>query len=182
MTRQETVHILAILKGAYPHFYKDMTASELENVVDLWSAMLSNYAAEEVAAAVKAHIASDTKGFAPVIGSIISSIQKNRSRNEMTEMEAWSYVQRAVSRAGWYAREEFTKLPPLIQELVGSPEQLHAWSNLSDHELQTVTASNFQRSFRNKIAAVKEYQSLPEDVKSQIAEIADGMKIQNLSN
>lgn len=70
MTRDETLKIMAVLKATYPNFYKDMTRRDGEGVVALWTDMFSEDSYNAVAAAVKAFIASDGKGFPPVVGQV----------------------------------------------------------------------------------------------------------------
>ena len=53
MTRQETVSILAILRAAFPSFYKGMERKDLEGIVSLWNDMFRDDAANVVAGAVK---------------------------------------------------------------------------------------------------------------------------------
>ena len=65
MTRDETLKIMAVLKATYPNFYKDMTRRDAEGVVALWTDMFSEDSYNAVAAAVKAFIASDSKGVSP---------------------------------------------------------------------------------------------------------------------
>ena len=70
MTRDERLKIMAVLKATYPNFYKDMTRRDAEGVVALWTDMFSEDSYNAVAAAVKAFIASDSKGFPPVVGQV----------------------------------------------------------------------------------------------------------------
>lgn len=70
MTRDETLKIMAVLKATYPNFYKDMTRRDAEGVVALWTDMFAEDSYNAVAAAVKAFIASDSKGFPPVVGQV----------------------------------------------------------------------------------------------------------------
>ena len=70
MTRDETLKIMAVLKATYPNFYKDMTRRDAEGVVALWTDMFAEERYNAVAAAVKAFIASDSKGFPPVVGQV----------------------------------------------------------------------------------------------------------------
>ena len=55
MTRQETVSILAILRAAFPSFYKGMERKELAGIVSLWHDMFQGDASNVVAGAVKAY-------------------------------------------------------------------------------------------------------------------------------
>lgn len=172
MTREETLTIMGVLKAAYPNYYKDMNRKDAEAVVDLWCTMFSDEPARLVAMAVKAHIASDTKGFPPHIGAIKEAIGKLLQPDNMTEQEAWALVSKAASNAKYEAEKEFSKLPPLVQKLVGSPNSLRAWALMDADTVSSVVASNFQRSYRAGVAKQKELQALPSDVREGMQMIA----------
>lgn len=168
MTGNETLKILAVLKGAYPAFYRDMGRKEADGIVALWTEMFAEDPYELVAAAVKALIACDEKGFPPHIGAVKARIRKITTPQEMTEGEAWALVLRAVSRSAYNAREEFDKLPKLLQGVVGSPNQLRDWALMDSGTLQSVVASNVQRSYKARAAANRDYAALPGDVKALV--------------
>ena len=187
MTREETLAIMGVLKAAYPNFYKGMGRNDAEGIVDLWSSMFDQEPAQLVAMAVKAHIASDTKGFPPHIGAIKEAIVKltKPPELELSEMEAWGLVRRAIhgaSMEGWSRKERygdmvsaeynFSQLPPLLQQVVGTPNQLAAWERLPTDEIETVVQSNFMRSFRARAASAKEYLALPSDVRGAMEQLA----------
>ena len=177
MNRAETLGIMAVIQAAYPNFYKGMNKQNADDIVCLWAEMLKDYPAVEVALAVKAFIASDTKGFPPAIGVIIDAIQKNRNRGEeLTELEAWHLVEKATRRSTYYAEEEFSKLPPVVQKIVREPSQLREWASMPEDDLKTVVASNFQRSYRAKAQHEREYMALPSDVRNHLEALSGGMK------
>jgi hypothetical protein len=120
---------------------------------------------ELVAAAVKAFISGDGKGFPPAIGQIKERIRQITEPEDMTEQEAWSYVTKALRNSTYGSEEEFAKLPPVIQAVVHDPGQLRQWARSPVDEVETVIASNFMRSFRAKQKATKEYIALPTSVK-----------------
>lgn len=100
MTRDETLKIMAVLKATYPNFYKDMTRMDAEGVVALWTDMFSEDSYNAVAAAVKAFIASDSKGFPPVVGQV---------KQRVTELASAKALPGNVSRgsekeAAWMRR------------------------------------------------------------------------------
>lgn len=177
MTYDETLAIMSVLKAAYPSYYRDMNRKDAEGIVSLWTAMFSDEPAELVAAAVKAHIASDAKGFPPHIGAIKSAIQKITQPKEMTEAEAWALVSKAIKNGIWGAKKEFEALPPLVQKVVGSPQQLSDWAMVDADTVQSVVASNFQRSYRAKQKAERDYEALPQDVKTMISGAADKIEM-----
>ena len=180
MTRDETIDLLSVLKAAYPNFYKDMTRRDADHVISLWFEMFKDEPAPLVILAVKRHIATDTKGFPPNIGAIKDAIVKIQQPDEMTEIEAWNMVRSAIRSYSWDAKEQFDKLPPVLQRLVGSPSQLVEWGQMPAETVATVVASNFQRSYKARAANEREFLALPADVKSAMEQISAGMKMPEL--
>lgn len=180
MTFEETLAIMGVLKAAYPTYYKDMKRSEAESIVALWSEMFKDEQASVVAAAVKMHIATDSKGFPPHIGAIKTAIGKIKQPNEMTELEAWGLVQKALRNGIYGSEQEFKKLPPVVQRIVGSHNQLREWARMEADVVNSVVASNFQRSYKVRAASEREHLALPADVRQTIALIADGMTMPQL--
>lgn len=178
MDRADTLKILSVLRGAYPAFYRDTTKREAESIANLWADMFADDDYIIVAAAVKALIASDSKGYPPVIGQIKERIRRLTEPQEMTEAEAWALVSKAVKNGLYGSKEEFEKLPADIRRIVGSPNQLRDWAMADSDSLQTVVASNFQRSYRAIAKANKEYAALPGDVKKMIAGISKNMMLE----
>lgn len=165
MDRAETAKTLAILRAAYPNFYRGMSKADLEGIVDLWASMFEDDPAELVAGAVKAFIATDSKGFPPVIGVIKEKLRQITQPPMMTEQEAWRLVLDAISNSGYRAQEEFDRLPPLLRSLVGSPRQLRDWGMMEETVVQSVVASNFMRSYRARAQHQADFEALPGDVK-----------------
>lgn len=180
MTRDETIDLLSVLKAAYPNFYKDMTRRDADHVISLWFEMFKDEPAPMVILAVKRHIATDTKGFPPHIGAIKDAIVKIQQPDEMTEIEAWNMVRSAIRSYSWDAKEQFDKLPPVLQRLVGSPSQLVEWGQMDADVVSSVVASNFQRSYKARAAQEREFLALPADVKDAMTQIADRMKMPEL--
>lgn len=180
MTYDETLTIMSVLKAAYPNYYKDMRRSDADAIVALWVEMFKDDPVEIVAVAVKAHIATDKKGFPPHIGAIKEAIVKLNTSDEMTELEAWALVNKATKNSTWNAKEEFDKLPPVIQRLVGSPQQLRDWAQMDSDTINSVVASNFQRSYKARAANEREFLALPQDVRQTMELLASGMQMPGL--
>lgn len=178
MTYDETLAIMGVLKAAYPSYYKGMSRADAEGVVGLWHTMFEDEPAQVVAAAVKAHIATDEKGFPPHIGAIKSEIVKMTKppELELSEMEAWALVSRAVSNGIYGAQKEFDALPPVVQQVVGSPNQLKEWAMMDADVVGSVVSSNFQRSYKARAAHAKEIMALPADVRRTMEQIGAGME------
>jgi hypothetical protein len=182
MTREETLAIMGVLKAAYPNFYKGMGRADAEGIVYLWSSMFDQEPAQLVAMAVKAHIANDKNGYPPHIGAIKEAIVKLRTPEEMTEQEAWGLVLKALRNGIYGAQKEFDALPPLIQRLVGSPSQLKEWAMMDGDAVNSVVASNFQRSYKVRSASEREMLALPQDVRQAMQALGGGMAMQRLGD
>ena len=167
MTREETVKIIRIMVDSYPN-YKPNNISE---TVDVWQMMLSDYDYNLVAMALKAYILSDTSGFAPSIGQLVAKIQILTKPQELSEMEAWSLVRKAIGNGNYGSVEEFEKLPPTVQKAVGSADMIKRWAMSDSNEVSTVIQSNFLRSYRTAVKRDEEYAKMPEDVKKLISSI-----------
>lgn len=162
-----------ILATAYPRFYAGPDAPDPEKAVALWAEMFADDDVRLVAAAVKALIATDSKGFPPHIGAVKEKLRQLTAQEQMTPAEAWNLVLKAINRSGYQAREEFDKLPPLIRRIVGSPSQLRDWGMMDSNTVQSVVASNFQRSYQARAKQDAEYQALPSDVKQMLSAVSE---------
>lgn len=179
MNREETLLIMGALKAAYPTYYREMSRKDAETIVGLWEEMFSDDPVELVAAAVKALIASDEKGFPPHIGAVKARLRQITEKPQMTAAEAWGLVLSAVKRSAYDSRKEFAKLPVMLQRLVGSPSQLRDWAMMDAETVQSVVASNFQRSYQVRAKQEQEYQALPSEIKQMIGSIADRFALED---
>lgn len=168
MTRDDVIKIMSVLRGAYPHFYRDISKQEAYDTINLWTDMFSNDDASIVASAVKSLIDGDDKGFPPTIGQVKAKMRLLVGSDELTEAEAWNLVSKAVKNGLYGAVEEFEKLPPAVKRIVGSPSQLRDWASMDSDTLHSVVASNFQRSYKVVATREKEIAALPDDVKKLI--------------
>ena len=164
MTREEAVKIIRIMCDCYPN-YKPNNLSE---TVDVWNMMLENYSYEQVSVALKAYINSDISGFAPSIGQLIGKIQTISQPQELDGMAAWGLVSKALRNGTYGAVEEFNKLPPLVKQAVGMPDNLKNWA-MSDYQaIETVIQSNFLKNYRTVVNRSKELNCMPPEIKSLI--------------
>lgn len=175
MTRDETLAIMSVMKAAYPAFYRDMKRSDAEAAVSLWCEMFADDPAHIVAMAVKSHIASDKKGYPPNIGAIKEAIRKLTHPAEMSDMEAWGYVSKALRNGIYGYTEEFEKLPPVIRRIVGTPMQLREWAMMDSETVQSVVMSGFRKSYAARAESEREFIALPSDVREVMTQIAAGM-------
>lgn len=177
MTLQETGAIMDILEIAYPRFYAGLSEEKSRKTAALWCSMFRDEPVQIVAAAVKALIAADTKGYPPVIGQIKEKVRMLTSPPEMTESEVWTLVSNALRNGIYGAQEEFDRLPPVVRRLVGSPGQLREWAMMDADTVQSVVASNFQRAYRARSRQHAEYAALPSDIRQLVSPLADHMAL-----
>lgn len=175
MNLKETATIVGMLQLNYAESFRGKSDEALTAVVKLWHRMFAEDDYLLVCAAVESYIATDTGSFMPTIGQIKEAIRNITSpaTGLMTELEAWSKVSRAISNGIYGAKEEFAKLPPQIQSIVGRPEQLTEWAMMDADTVQSVIASNFQRSFRVRQSRDLEQQKIPGSVRQYMAELAE---------
>ena len=178
MTRQETGQIMDILATAYPEFYNRPGSPDMGKTIKLWASMFQDDPLPVVAAAVKALIVSDVKGYPPKIGQIKEKIGMLTTPDKMTEMEAWNLVANALRNSAYGAKEEYDKLPPDVQKLVGSPNQLREWAMMDIDELQSVVASNFQRSYRVTAKRKADFMALPSDVRNLVGSLSNKLALE----
>ena len=155
MTRDEVKEIIMIMTYTYSNYKPaDITAT-----VDTRTAIFASYQFEHITAALHSYILSDTKGFAPTPGQLIDKIPIKSF--DMTEMEAWGMVNKALSNSSYHAKEEFDKLPLVVQKTLGRFEVLQEWAGMEIDVVQSVIQSNFIRNYRTVLQREKEHNKLP---------------------
>nr|DAJ78237.1 MAG TPA: replisome organizer [Bacteriophage sp.] len=164
MTREETVKIIRIMCDCYPN-YKPNNLSE---TVDVWQMMLDEYSYNQVSIALKAYVTSDTSGFAPSVGEIVAKIQLVSQPQELDGMAAWGLVSKALRNGTYGAVEEFNKLPLLVRQAVGMPDNLKNWATSDYQTIETVIQSNFLRTYETVVKRANEINRMPDNIKSLI--------------
>lgn len=164
MTREETVKIIRIMSDCYPNY----KPSNLSETVDVWNMMLDEYSYNQVSIALKAYVVSDTSGFAPSVGEIVAKIQLVSQPQELDGMAAWGLVSKALRNGTYGAVEEFNKLPPLVRQAVGMPDNLKNWATSDYQTIETVIQSNFLRTYETIVKRVNEINRMPDNIKSLI--------------
>ena len=159
MDMKETRRILAAIQAIYPSFTKDRDPNVLSQV---WQQVFINTPYPLVNQALNAFIATDVKGFPPTPGALNAFIRKARQLNGPTEDDAWIKVYKAISRGLYNSQEEFDKLPPDIQRIVGSPRMLFEWAHMDSDDVNKVIAAHFKRSWRARQELKQDLHLIPE--------------------
>lgn len=160
MTREETKKIIRIISVTYPNWHPE----NLTDVVDVWTMYLEEFSYQQVIVALKAYTLSNTSGFAPSIGQLVGTMQKVSADNqELGEMEAWAMVSRAIRNGIYGFKEEFEKMPELVQKALGSAEQIYRYAT-DDNYNESVIQSHFRSSYRAVVDRQKEIARLPQSM------------------
>lgn len=172
MNRKETAQMFELLRSAYPVFYRTLSPEEGRNALDLWAEMFADEDALVVRIALKKLIETH-KGYPPDIAALKEKIRELivAATGEPTDEELWRMLRNAVSNGYYGAREEFDKLPRVVQRYLGSPSALRDLSQIDERTLDTVTHGQFLK----QIVSLRERQefadSLPEPMKEVVARL-----------
>lgn len=163
MTTEETAKVMEYIKTCYPFAWKQVDAKK---TVAVWADQFSEEPRPLVMAAVKAYVSTNATDYPPNIGQIKAMIHKLSAGDELTASDAWTHIRKAISNSGYHAAEEFENLSDTEKRLVGSPKQLYDWAMMDVGTLDSVVASNVQRSFRSVTEKVRFEAALPQTVKA----------------
>lgn len=177
MTVDETLKIFAVLKANYSNFFKSMSRIDAEAMVNLWAEMFADEPYEVVGMAIKSYIASDVNGYPPNVGVIKEQMRKLSQTEGLTEQEAINLITKACKNGSYGAKEEFEKLPPILQRLVGSPSQIKEWALMDTDQFKSVVSSNLMRSYRVMAERERQHQALPSDIKNLIGGITEQFRL-----
>lgn len=161
MTLEEAAKIVGILEFNYPDTRRHQSDEAYITYIRNWHSFFEHDSFELVEAAVRAYIATSTERFMPNVGQIKEQIRKLTAPEQMSEAEAWTRIKKALSNGFYGAEEEYAKLPPVLQRLVGSPSRLREWAQMDADTVESVIGSNIQRSYRAISAQEAEWQKLP---------------------
>ena len=164
MNKAETVKLILSINSTYPSWGEKR---DLEGTAMLWQRIFADDDAALVGKALGVYISTETSGFAPTPGQLKEIIVRiTHGDDEMTEQQAWGLVYKACCKAAYNAVEAFRELPPVCQQVVGSPEMLHDWAMMDADDVQTVIASNFMRSYKVRAAQARDYEKLPSNLQA----------------
>ncbi len=172
MTREDTTSVLKILKVSYPAFYSKFSKDDMVAVLDLWTEMFADDDVRVVKVALFKLIETH-QGYPPDIAALKEKIRELvvAATGEPTDEELWQMLRRAASNGYYGAREEFDKLPRVVQRYLGSPSALRDLAVIDEKTLNTVTKGQFLK----QIVSLRERQefadSLPEPVKEAVARL-----------
>lgn len=156
MTREEAKKILFIVSNTYPNF----KPNDMSITIDIWTKILGEYSYHDIETALMAYMSTDTSGFAPTPGQVISKMHLVDELSDLGEMEAWALVGRALRDSTYHAQERFDELPKDVKRAVGSADNLRAWG-MDENYNENVAQSQFIASYKNVLRRKREIAMLP---------------------
>lgn len=166
MTRDEAKVIVASIKSLYPNWKLD----DPKLTIDTWAVVLEDYDAKAIQYALKRFALTDKSGFPPSIGQLVGQLREATENGNLSGLEAWSLVQRAIRNSAYNSVREYEALPKIVQRAVGSAENLKAWA-LTDIDSTSVLQSNFLRMYSAVCERESKEALLPDRMKLKGKEI-----------
>lgn len=167
MTNEGIAQLLCALIKAYPNFKID----DIRSTALVWRDVLEGYSDEQIAVSLKIYMRGP-HAFAPNPGQLIALVPQDTGA-EMSELEAWGLVRKAIRNGTYGAEEEFAKLPSTVQAALGSASQLRAWAATDIETIESVAQSNFLKSFRCAREQERQSNVAPDAYKALYTRIPD---------
>ena len=174
MNKTETAQIINLIRVYYRNAFNGITPQEIEDTVTAWADLFADMPVEAVRAAVKVFAATDTTGYPPAPGQIrdiiFRAMEKQDSSGLPSEEEAVMLVKSATANGNYGSEQEFKRLPPVIQDILGWPGTLRSWAMLDRDEFETVVLSQFRRQYRDALKSGKTERKTPENTGHALAD------------
>lgn len=160
MTKEEFRILVKGMKSIYPQatFIPDQTA------YDMWFVLLQDLSYQNASKAIQRYMVSEK--FPPTPADIREYSVNELCLHQMSELEAWSIVYKAICNSNYNADAEFDLLPVVIQKAVGCAANLREWAQMDNETVQSVEQSHFIRSYRAAVERQKMDAKLPENLKT----------------
>lgn len=171
MTDKEFMVIVKGLKAVYtdPKFLADNDA------IDVWYGLLCDLPYQVLSTAVQKYMMQEQ--YPPTIAGLRKKAAEIQApvQEDMSELEAWSLVLKALSNSGYNADYEFAKLPPLCQKAVGNPANLHEMALMDNDTVNSVEQSHFIRNYR----MVLERKRTDAQIAPEVMQLINNMRLGN---
>lgn len=165
MTRAEFIQVVLVLES----MYDSLKVSQNDFAVEAWYGVLGHIGMDQMQLIIKKHVAQSR--FKPTPNDILTHyVEITEIEPQMSEVEAWGMVKKAIRNATYNSKSEFDKLPEIIQKTIGTADVLKSWAMEESENTDKITGSNFMRSFRDVRERDKQYKVLPNDVKQLISQ------------
>lgn len=164
MTIDETRQLIKLMAVTYPNYKPE----NLEDTAEAWFLVVNDIAFEDMKEALRTYIRTNTTGFAPVPAQLIEIVY-DKHTDHPTADEAWLMVKKAISDGYYHSVEQFNALPEIVRRAVVSPDNLRNWSCMDSETINSVTASNFRKSYMDNVLRSRKETVTPSVYRPKIA-------------
>lgn len=165
MEREEFKILVKGMKAVYaqPTFIPDQDA------FNVWYELLKDLPYEQANIAIQKYML--TEKFPPTIADIRTKATEiiAPDEEEISELQAWALVRKALCNSNYNAENEFEKLPEACRIAVGNASNLREWALMDSGEVETIEQSHFIRNYRTALQRMKDDAKLPDSIKLLIA-------------
>lgn len=177
MNKQETVQVITLLAGNYDSIAKkDATQKQL--MINTWLECLGDLDYKLVLQAVKKTIIESP--YPPTIHDIRkNAVEMINPTTKRTAIEAWEEAYKMICNGTYMKQEEFDKHTPEVKKFFGSINQLRAYSQNVDFNMDVVR-SNFLKQYDNLVNREKEQKLLPRQMQDFTKQLVDKMSVKQL--
>lgn len=162
-----TAKEFAILTDAIKTYYPRENILPSKEAMKLWYEMLKDLDYQSASIGLKRYVM--TNKFSPSVSDIREYATGQNELTDLSEMEAWAKISKAIGNANYHADEEFSKLPVDLQKVVGSPANLREWAMLDSDTVHSVVQSNVIRMYRTIAKRLGEEKRMPEPMRVKIS-------------
>lgn len=176
MNAEESLKICSIIKVAYPNSCKDFSKDDVKNMVALWTMQFADIPYNYVSIALNTFISTNTSGFPPTIAQIKEIIYDQSTPNKLNDIDAWLLVRKACRNSLYHSDEEYAKLPPIVQKVVGSASVLRQYAMCESREMQFIE-TQFKKDYKTAVQRERENACLPLNIKKAIG-VSDTLRLE----
>lgn len=163
MNREEVQKILSIIDITFPNF----NPGNITLLVNVWYTVMVDYTYKDIENALFTYISTNKTGFAPTPGQLIGEIVELKMPKQMSEIEAWGIVYKAICNSTYNSISEFNKLPNTIQRAIGSPDNLREMASMDIDTVKSVEQSHFIKCYRGEIEKERDIAAIPQRIKEE---------------
>lgn len=167
MTREECKQLIMVCEATYPN----SRTSNPQETLNAWFFILEEFDYQTIMAALKIYIHTSNSAFAPSVSQLIAMARKPKELTAPQEVDIWREIRPAIRNGIYHAEEEFEKLSPMAQRMVGDAGQIREWAQLPSEDIDTVIQSNFKKRCEAMIKRNKEIAEMPKEVRLMIESV-----------
>ena len=164
MTREECKQLIMVLEASYPNF----KTNNPQEVLNAWFIFLQEFDYQTILGALKVYIHTSESAFAPSVSQLIAMTRKPKELSGPDEVTVWREIRQAIGRGIYYHEEDYKKLSPIAQRLVGDPQQLREWACLPSEAIDNDIHKDIVFRFKALTERDREISALPAEIRAQI--------------